>query len=64
MSSERKEYPKLRLINNSHYRFGYDIGLAVIFDDEFKILSAGIHHKNALNSYGIKFHGLNLGHRI
>lgn len=64
MSSERKEEPKLRLINNSHYRYGYDVGLAVIFDDQFKILTAGVHQKNALSSFGVKFHGLNLGYRV
>lgn len=64
MSSERKEDPRMRLINNSHYRFGYDVGLAVIFDDQYRILSAGMHHKNALNSFGVKYHGLNMGYRV
>ena len=64
MSSEKKKLPKLRLINNSYYRYGYDFGLAVIFDDEFRLLSAGIHNKNALNSFGVKFHGEDLVNRV
>ena len=39
-------------------------GLAVIFDDEFRLLSAGIHNKNALYSFGVKFHGEDLVNRV
>lgn len=46
---------KLRLINNSFYRYGYDKGLAIIFDDEFTLLSAGWHHRNQLTDLGVRY---------
>jgi len=33
MVGNEKDGPKLRLINNSVYRFGFDDGLAIQFDD-------------------------------
>lgn len=46
---------KLRLINNKYYRFGYDKGLAIMFDDQYQILSMGHHVKNKLVGVGIKY---------
>ena len=52
-----KTHLKLRLINNDYYRFGCDHGLAVIFDDQYKIISIGVHQKSTLVSFGAKFSG-------
>lgn len=46
---------KLRLINELYYRYGFDEGIAIIFDDEYKIMSAGLHRKAKLKSLGVKF---------
>lgn len=46
---------KLRLINETYYRFGYDEGIAIIFDDSFRRISIGIHHQTHLCSLGVKF---------
>lgn len=47
---------RLRLINNKFYRFGFDKGLAIVFDDSFKIISSGIHYKNDLIDLGVNYH--------
>jgi len=44
------------LINNKYYRFGYDKGLAIMFDDQYKIISMGYHIKNNLSGVGIKYY--------
>lgn len=46
---------KLRLVDNRYYRFGYDDGLAIIFDEEFNRVSVGSHFKSKLKSFGIAF---------
>lgn len=46
---------KLRLIENRYYRFGYDDGLAIIFDEEFNRVSVGSHFKSKLKSFGVAF---------
>lgn len=46
---------RIRLINNSYYRFGYDHGIAIIFDDDYCRLSVGIHNKSKLSSLGVKY---------
>ena len=46
---------KLRLINGAHYRYGFEEGLAIVFDDDYRIISAGIHKKAQLSSLGIRF---------
>jgi hypothetical protein len=52
---------KLRLINNIYYRFGYDHGLALVFNDEYKRISVGFHDKSTLCSYGALFTQSTLG---
>ena len=47
---------KLRLLNDVYYRFGFDEGLAAIFDDSFRLKTIGVHQKSALTSYGISYH--------
>ena len=42
------QFTKIRLIHNSKYRFGFDNGLAILFDDEYNISSCGYHSKNDL----------------
>lgn len=37
---------KLRLIKNKYYRFGFDDGLSLFFDEEHEIVSAGNHYRN------------------
>jgi hypothetical protein len=51
---------KMRLINNCYYRYGYDQGLAVIFDDEYKRISVGVHNRSTLSSVGVKYTNENL----
>lgn len=46
---------KLRLINNQYYRFGFDRGLALMFDDEYRVLSMGYHTKSSLCGVGVKY---------
>ena len=46
---------KLRLINESYFKFGFDEGVAMVFDDEYKVSSAGLHKKAKLQSIGIKY---------
>ena len=38
-----------------HYRYGFDEGLAIVFDDDYHIISAGMHKKAKLKSLGIRF---------
>lgn len=64
MSSDKKDSSKLRLINNSYYRYGYDTGLAIIFNDTYRILSVGSHNKNVLNSFGVKYHDASVANRV
>jgi hypothetical protein len=45
---------KLRLIGNQYYRYGFDNGLAIFFDDEYQLVSVGEHDKNNLNGVGYK----------
>lgn len=47
--------PKLRLINEVFYRFGYDEGIAIVFDDQYRIVSSGYHRKGKLVSLGVRF---------
>ena len=46
---------KLRLIENKFYRFGYDEGLAIIFNEDFNRVSVGYHKKSQIKSFGIAF---------
>lgn len=46
---------KLRLINGTNYRYGFDEGLAVVFDDDYQINSMGMHRKAKLKSLGIRY---------
>ncbi len=55
MVEDDKSLVKLRLIKNMYYRFGFDQGLAIIFDDEYRISSVGVHNRSALTSFGVKF---------
>lgn len=64
MVSDDKNFIKLRLINNIYYRYGYDQGLAIIFDDSHKIVSVGVHNKSELTSYGVKFNSQKLGNKV
>lgn len=44
------------MINNSYYKFGFEKnGLAIIFDDYYKIKSMGDHYKTELKGLGIKY---------
>ena len=45
----------MRLVNESFYRYGFDEGIAIVFDDEYRVVSAGLHKKATLKSLGIKF---------
>lgn len=38
-----------------YYRFGFDDGIAIIFDDEYNIISAGLHKRTKLKSLGIRY---------
>lgn len=64
MVSDEKPFIKLRLINNVYYRFGYDQGLAIIFDDSHKIVSVGVHNKSELSSFGAKYNNQKLGNKV
>ena len=64
MVSDSKAYLKLRLLNSMYYRFGFDSGLAVIFDEEYQIISIGVHHKSTPISYGAKFNGKDRGFTV
>lgn len=56
MNEKEPNSMRLRLINNKFYRFGFDKGLAIVFDDSFKIISSGIHYKNDLIDLGVNYH--------
>lgn len=43
------------MVENKYYRFGYDDGLAIIFDEDFNRISVGSHSKSKLKSFGISF---------
>ena len=46
----------IELLNNCFYKFGFErAGLAIIFDDEYHILSVGMHTKNELKGIGLKY---------
>lgn len=51
----KPERTKLLLLNQMYFRYGYDEGIAIVFDDEYKILSMGLHQKANLKSLGIRF---------
>lgn len=51
----KSQMVKLRLINGTCYRYGYDEGIAIVFDDEYRIISAGLHRKANLKSLGVRF---------
>lgn len=55
---------KLRLLNNTFYRLGFDSGLAAIFDDQYQVLSVGVHSKSNLTSFGVKFYNRSLGAKV
>lgn len=42
-------------MNQSFYRYGFDEGIAIIFDDEYRIISIGVHRKAKLIGLGILF---------
>lgn len=59
-----KSFLKLRLLNNMYYRFGFDEGLAIIFDDSYRLYSVGVHNKNNLASFGVRYNKENLGNKV
>lgn len=40
---------------NDFYRFGFDEGIAIVFDDEYRVISSGVHKKAKLSSLGVRF---------
>lgn len=55
-TSEEGNSPKLklRLVNQNYYRFGYDEGLAFMFDDDYSLISMGIHKKSKVVGLGFR----------
>ena len=51
----KPERTKLLLLNQTYFRYGFDEGIAIVFDDEYNILSMGLHQKANLKSLGIRF---------
>lgn len=43
------------MVDGKYYRFGYDDGLAIIFDEDFNRVSVGSHFKSKIKSFGIAF---------
>lgn len=54
-SGPKPERARLQLLNQTYYRYGFDDGIAIVFDDEYNIVSAGLHRKANLKSLGIRF---------
>ena len=58
-TSLKRKGPKntvtMRLLNNKYFRFGFDEGLAIIFDQDLNRRSVGYHFKDKLTSFGKSF---------
>ena len=55
---------KLRLLNNIYYRYGCDQGLAILFDDDYRIVSVGVHSKSNLTSFGVRYNRVDLNNKV
>ena len=49
------------MIKNKYFRFGFDDGLSVFFDEEHQVISVGQHQRNELVGVGVKIGSQEMG---